>query len=182
LVSETDRVDHVVTEFVELGRPIELKAESVPCEEAVYEAVIPLRLRADQEGKHLVVQVPAGSLVYLDRLRFSQIVRNLVNNALDAVNQTGTVRVTAACQADGLHLVVEDDGSGMTAEQLEQAQRPFVTTKAKGTGLGLPLAMRLAEAHGGSLTLASAPGRGTQARLFLPGRGRAAGNREESDR
>jgi signal transduction histidine kinase len=169
LRSEADRVDKVVGEFVELGRPIKLTLETVTCGQALHQALMPLQLRAASEGIRLAVEAPADDLVRLDVRRFGQIVGNLVSNALDAVGPTGTVRVVTRCRSDGLHLLIDDDGTGMSAEQLEQAQRPFVTTKAKGTGLGLPLAMRLAEAHGGKVTLSSTPGQGTRAELFIPG-------------
>jgi signal transduction histidine kinase len=169
LRGEADRVDKVVSDFVEIGRPIVLALETLAFSEAVEQALLPLRLRVSGEGnKKLWVETSPDGLVRIDRRRFGQIVYNLVSNALDAVNQTGTVRVVARWHKDGLHLLVEDDGEGMTAKQLEQAQRPFVTTKAKGTGLGLPLAIRLAEAHRGRLTLSSIPGRGTRAELFIP--------------
>lgn len=168
LRSEGDRVDKVVSEFVELGRPITLTLETLACGQALHQALMPLQLRAASEGIRLLIEAPAEDLVRLDIRRFGQIVGNLVSNALDAAGPTGTVRVAARCPSDGLHLLIEDDGAGMSAEQLEQAQRPFVTTKAKGTGLGLPLAMRLAEAHGGKVTLSSTPGQGTRAELFIP--------------
>lgn len=168
LSDEADRVDNVVGEFVQLGRPVELSPDTLPCGQALEQALMPLRLRVAKEGKRLEVDTPPNDLVRLDIRRFGQIVNNLVSNALDAVSQTGTVRIAARCDSDGLRLVVQDDGPGMDAEQVAQALRPFVTSKAKGTGLGLPLAMRLAEAHGGTLTLSSQPGRGTRAELFIP--------------
>ncbi len=168
LQSESDRVDAVVTEFLQLGRPVTLQRQSTPCDELVEQAVLPLRLRADKESKRLSVAVDDGSRVSVDRRRFGQIIANLVGNALDAVPEAGSVRVSARVKADMLEVVVEDDGPGMDEQTLQQAQEPFFTSKAGGTGLGLPLAGRLTQAHGGQLTIDSTPGEGTRVRLLLP--------------
>jgi signal transduction histidine kinase len=125
-------------------------------------------MRAEQENKHVDLGVEHERDVSLDRRVFGQILSNLVGNGLDAIAEGGTVTVTARCERDGLVVLVRDDGAGMDRETLERVQRPFETTKPRGTGLGLPVARRLAEAHGGELTLSSEPGRGTTARLLLP--------------
>jgi len=137
----------------------------------VSEALAPLAMRARSESRRLSVECDCPGEVRADRRRFQQVVTNLVANALDAVGPGGTVRVTATCKDEGFRLIVEDDGPGMDAATLRRVQAPFVTTKAHGTGLGLPLAKRLVEAHGGRLLLESAPGRGTRAIVTLPREG-----------
>jgi two-component system sensor histidine kinase HydH len=77
-----------------------------------------------------------------------------------------TVRTTASDGA--LLLSVEDEGAGMDARTRERAFDDFFTTKATGSGLGLPFVRRVAEAHGGSASLAARSGRGTVVTLRLP--------------
>jgi signal transduction histidine kinase len=113
---------------------------------------------------------------YVDPGRFGQIVGNLVANALDAVTVGGTVRVSAYCGPEGLRVLVQDDGPGMDGETLLRVEQAFVSTKAHGTGLGLPLARRLVEAHGGRLRLESTPGEGTRAEVILPPRPKEGSN------
>jgi signal transduction histidine kinase len=168
LGSETDRVDAVVTEFLELGRPLTLQLEKLPVARALDESLLPLRLRAEREEKQLVLECNAQDQVSLDKRRFVQIISNLVGNALDAVGQNGIVKVSAQTDASGLNVFIEDNGPGMDAETLAKIQKPFETTKAAGTGLGLPLARRLVEAHGGKLSMSSNPGQGTRVHVFLP--------------
>ncbi len=168
LQNEADRVNQVVSEFMELGKPLVLELESLPLSEVLDEALMPLCVRAGQEGKRIGVDPAAGKQARLDRRRFAQIVSNLVGNALDAVDPGGAVRVRADVCADGLHLAIIDDGPGMDAQTLERVQKPFITTKARGTGLGLSIARRLIEAHQGSFELSSEPGKGTQARVLFP--------------
>jgi len=167
----SDRVERVVGEFLELGRPLELDLRPHPATALVTESLAPLAMRARTEGRQLQLDCDCPREVRVDRRRFQQVVANLVTNALDAIAPGGTVRVRASCDRDGFRLVVEDDGPGMDAATLDRVQAPFVTTKAHGTGLGLPLAKRLVEAHGGRLLLESAPGRGTRAIVTLPREG-----------
>ncbi len=163
-----DRVERVVGDFLELGKPLDLDLRRHPAGPLVSETLAPLAMRARSESRNLVVECDCPGEVRVDRRRFQQVVANLVANALDAVGPGGTVRVFASCGDEGFRMTVEDDGPGMDAATLDRVQAPFVTTKAHGTGLGLPLAKRLVEAHGGRLVLESAPGRGTRATVTLP--------------
>jgi signal transduction histidine kinase len=65
-------------------------------------------------------------------------------------------------------LVLEDDGPGIEAQDLEKITQPFFTTKSRGTGLGLPIAQKNVEAHGGKLQIESEVGRGTRVLISLP--------------
>ncbi len=168
-----DRVERVVAEFLELGRPLVLELHLFEARELLEQALAPLALRAAREGIALSLTVEGAAHVRVDRQRFGQIVGNLGSNALDAAGPGGQVRVEAACDDQAFTLRVVDDGPGMDEATLAGALTPFVTTKATGTGLGLPLARRLAEAHGGSLELTSAVGRGTVAVVRLPSSPRA---------
>ena len=94
----------------------------------------------------------------------------LAANALEAVGERGTLTV-AWVMRDAKHVSVEfrDDGPGITPDDLRRVGEPFFTTKRGGTGLGLAIALRIVERHGGGLTLESVAGRGTTARVTLPG-------------
>ncbi|WP_210395751.1 sensor histidine kinase [Motiliproteus sediminis] len=92
---------------------------------------------------------------------------NLVNNALEAGAESLVVRATLIDDSQ-LALVVADQGPGLSAEQLAQAQEPFYTTKSQGTGLGLAVAQVVARAHLGEFYMTSESGRGTEAGFRLP--------------
>jgi len=115
---------------------------------------------------------PAGRPrpVRADRELIRQVWLNLASNALDAMPSGGTLTVRWTDGEDGQRIVeFIDDGLGIAAEDLARVGQPFFTTKQRGTGLGLAIASRILERHGGALTFESAPGRGTTARVGLPG-------------
>ncbi|MEY2669372.1 MAG: hypothetical protein RJA59_2010, partial [Pseudomonadota bacterium] len=97
--------------------------------------------------------------------------RVILTNALQATPAEGGVSLGARCVARGIEVEVTDGGAGMEAGVLARAGEPFFTTKepGQGTGLGLYIARTLVEQLGGALELASQPGRGTTARITLPG-------------
>src|SRR3546814_6523167 len=128
-----------------------------------------LRPRAQQGGLSLVSLLPPDlPEFWLDPLKFRQVLLNLLSNAVKFTPAGGRVTVSAAPAGDGDWVVtVADSGIGMSPEQIAVAVQPFgqvdnsLSRAHAGTGLGLPLARRLMELHGGALDLPSAPGPGT---------------------
>jgi PAS domain S-box-containing protein len=103
---------------------------------------------------------------------------NLCVNALDAMDNKGTLTLRTRLLADGrVELAVEDVGRGMAPEVAARATEPFFTTKAigQGTGLGLSMVYATVKAHGGSMDIQSEEGRGTTVRIRLPGARNAPG-------
>lgn len=103
-----------------------------------------------------------------DANALEKLLLNLLLNAAHAVAPGGRIDVDMVRQGQHLTLTVSDTGTGMDAATLQRAFDPFFTTRPQGTGLGLALARHIARAHGGDLTIESAPGQGTVARLRLP--------------
>lgn len=133
-----------------------------------------VRGEAEKAGLDLVVSVsPDLPEAMLDARAVKQILINLLSNAVK-FTAAGGISLTVARRGDALEFTVRDTGIGMSKDALAQLGRRFTEAHqngvrgTKGAGLGLALAMSLAELHGGALELASAPGEGTTARLTLP--------------
>jgi PAS domain S-box-containing protein len=113
--------------------------------------------------------------VLADRQQLRQVFLNLLTNALDAMPEGGilTVRVSAA-KSGRVTIEFTDTGTGIRPEHLPRVTEPFFTTKdeGKGTGLGLAICKRIAQEHGGTLTVESTLGKGTTVRVELPVEGR----------
>jgi len=120
----------------------------------------PVTLRAD---------VSYWSSLLVDKERIVNVLMNLVHNAVDAMDGSGTVTVTCQQVPSGLELAVVDHGKGIPDEIRERLFEPFVTAgKAKGTGLGLAIVKKVVEDHGGSVRAESTPGQGARFTIFLP--------------
>ena len=125
------------------------------------------RSRAVRLSVYVVPDLPS---LELDSDLVIQVVVNLVTNALDAVKDGGNVRVVVEPfpARDGVALVVSDDGEGIPEKARARIFEPFFTTKHGGTGLGLPLCLRIVEQHGGTITVESEPGKGTTFVVLFP--------------
>ncbi|MGE5200723.1 MAG: sensor histidine kinase [Acidobacteriota bacterium] len=112
--------------------------------------------------------------LWIDRIRFRQILLNLLSNAIKFTPPGGTVTVRAEDDAEGVAIAISDTGIGMCEHDIPRALEPFrqidnvMQRQYEGVGLGLPLAKRLTELHGGQIDIASALGRGTTVTLHFP--------------
>jgi len=102
--------------------------------------------------------------------QINQAVMNLLVNAAQSIDGTGTITVRSGSTAQLAWIEVEDSGRGMSPEVQAHIFEPFFTTKpvGKGTGLGLSLAYDIVRKHGGRITVSSTPGRGSRLRIELP--------------
>jgi signal transduction histidine kinase len=109
--------------------------------------------------------------VQADAQLIREVCMNLVLNAVDAVDEGGNIRIaTRPCDQDSVILEVADDGRGIPAAVLGQIFDPFFTTKrtGEGTGLGLSISLGIVKAHGGTIRVASEPGKGATFTIMLP--------------
>ncbi|MBI4504554.1 MAG: response regulator [Chloroflexi bacterium] len=124
-----------------------------------------------REGRSIAVEVDlaSGLAIAGSAAELRELLTNLILNACDAMPQGGTLRLRAWAEGRWVRVAVHDTGMGMSREVQQHIFEPFFTTKApQGSGLGLAVSQAIAQRHGGSLTVQSAPGRGTTATLRLP--------------
>jgi len=99
---------------------------------------------------------------------------NLILNAVEAMPNGGNLKIHSQfAERNGesvLNLFISDNGSGISEENLGRVGEPFFTTKARGTGLGIPICKKIIEAHGGVLTVKSKLNKGTTVEVTLPAR------------
>jgi two-component system sensor histidine kinase HydH len=171
VIAATDRLAERMRALLRFGRPVEQRRVPTALESAVRAALESVQPRGLATGVRFEVRVPADlPKVRLDPARFEEALLCLTGNALDAMPEGGTLRVSATAAAKGraVLLTVEDTGPGIPAAALARVFEPFFTTKPEGTGLGLAVARKLLEGAGGHLVLESEPGRGTRAIITLP--------------
>jgi two-component system sensor histidine kinase BaeS len=128
------------------------------------------RSQSEQAGVQLIVSVAdAVPVIEVDPARIREVVANLLANALRHTPSGGSVDLTARLTGDAVEVTVRDTGSGIHTEDLERIfDRFYRSPDSPGSGLGLPIARDLVQAHGGTVTASSEPGYGTTIRFTLP--------------
>jgi two-component system, NtrC family, sensor histidine kinase HydH len=164
ITTEVRRSARTISDLLELARSKPPQRRPVDVAAFVAQAVPAAHLPA---AVQVIVDVPAGLTMDADAEQLARIVTNLLINASQAMGGTGRVWIDASRSGAVTHLRVRDDGPGVPAHLREQVFEALFTTKAKGSGLGLALCRRIAEAHGGTVTLESSE-RGAAFRISIP--------------
>jgi signal transduction histidine kinase len=169
IAGELRSLDNFVTEFLRFARPPQPVLEPVAVRGLLEDLATFISPECARKGVSLSVAVRGGPpTVLADGFQLKHAVLNLVLNALQATPEGGSIAIEAAGGENGLEVEVRDTGEGIPESALPRVFDAFFTTREGGTGLGLPIARRIVEAHGGALAVLSRPGEGTRARLSLP--------------
>lgn len=122
-------------------------------------------------ASHITVNTQYGEIGHIvaDGIRIRQVMLNLIQNGMEAMNSGGTLTiVTASHDEQFIRISVQDTGCGISAEQRQRIFEPFFTTKEQGVGLGMSVVHRIIEAHKGIIEIESEPGQGTTFVVTLP--------------
>ncbi len=170
----------IINDILDLSKAesghLELNEDTVEIETLIEKALRVFREKATLEGVHLSYdRLGANPVLLVDSRQLRQIVINLVTNAIKFTEKGGWVRVRTEIDAGGhFNLLVEDNGIGISEQDLPRVLDPFVQVESSlsrengGTGLGLPLVKKMVELHGGTLALESKLGAGTRAVVQFP--------------
>ncbi len=179
LYEETMLLNRLVLDLHELAQAeagqLTLVRTPTPLSDVVAQAVEILRPQSDAKGVTLAVDVPTGlPEVDIDRERIGQVLRNLLNNALAHTPGGGEIGVSALGENGSVWVSVCDTGEGITPEDLPHVFDRFYRAdrsrarQTGGYGLGLAIVKQLVQAHGGTITVESEPGKGSTFRFSVP--------------
>lgn len=161
----------IITELLEYSRPFTPQRSSISVGDLVEQALkiqahkladITTTVELDQKDRRISVDV----------IKVSAVLVNLISNSVEAMPRGGELTIRSKfLRTSGspvLRFSVSDTGSGIGGEQLKRVGEPFYTTKVTGTGLGLPICKKIIEAHNGSISIRSAPNKGTNVEIMIP--------------
>ena len=171
IVAEVERCKLILKDLLDLGRIEEMDVSPMDLRGPVRDAVKSLATQAKSRQVRFSSSGAAAAMrVRGDAALLREAVAALLQNALEASEKGGAVRVQCATVSGFHRVVVSDDGAGISAADLERIFEPFFTTKkGDGSGLGLSAALRIAAKHGGSVTVESdGPRRGARFTLLIP--------------
>lgn len=186
IVDEVNRLNGVVTEFLDYARPLRSSAQPVDVNEILQKTLKLLESQGlpPKVEVELALDASIGPAL-ADPEQLTQVFLNLAFNALQAMPRGGTLGIRTAhppqpwrfadMKSDGqqaapsVEVRFRDTGEGISEEARDRIFIPFYTTKEKGTGLGLAICQRIVQAHGGTITVESKPAEGTEFTVRLPG-------------
>lgn len=167
---ECGHLETILEDFLKFVRVGEIALERSDLNDQVQQFVdfyqTEAKAAAAEISPHLGADLPA---VMLDQTLFRQALFNLSRNALQAMPRGGLIELQTCLRNGLVELALIDNGTGMNEETVKNIfKQVFFSTKPGGTGLGLPTVRRIVEAHGGRISVDSAPGRGTRFTILFP--------------
>ncbi len=171
ILKSVERCSRITRRLLRFARHSAGRREELQIGEVIEEVLGFLAKEAEHRSIRVSVAVaPQTPPILADRGRLQEIFLNLINNAFAAMEDGGRLEIEARPAEGGLQVRVADDGCGIPAADLQRIFEPFFTTKAEtgGTGLGLSITYGLVKDAGGRIEVSSAPGKGTEFRLFFP--------------
>ena len=170
IIVRLDALNGVVQDLLVFGRPSVLRSEPVDLRSLVASTADLITRDPAMRGLHIRIS-GTEAVAPADREQLQIVFHNILTNAAQAMGGTGEVDVNIQRTPAGWTLAFSDRGPGMPTELREKAFEPFFTTKHRGTGLGLPTARRIVEAHGGDIAIGASDGGGTVVSISLPAAG-----------
>jgi two-component system, NtrC family, sensor histidine kinase HydH len=168
IISETDRLNKLVTTLIDTARPRPPEFTLVNLNELAEQAVAMLRVQAEKKGIQLESKTENHVMSRCDREQILQVLLNLLLNAIQILPEQGHVTIRVGMSGNLAEIRVEDNGPGIPPEQREQVFDPFFTQRAGGIGLGLAVVRQIVSAHHGEITVGESSMKGAEFRLLLP--------------
>jgi signal transduction histidine kinase len=183
ILKEVQRLERIIRQTLYFSREVVPALKTVDINDEIREVLA--MFREDLEEARILTDLDLSAdppVLSADPDQLRQILWNLVSNAIQAMENGGrlTVATRSALQVegDGVVFLVGDTGGGIPHDVVHNIFNPFFTTKAKGTGLGLPIVHAIVEKHGGSIQLDNREGKGVTFSVFLPRVPRGTGAEE----
>lgn len=169
VMDELDRANGIINDFLSLAQNRIAEKEECHIHDIIHE-LSPL-LWADANLRGQSIDLRLGNYIprlHLNAKEMKQLILNLCRNAMEAMDDKGSLTIETCMAGDLVELCVKDTGCGIPKDKLDRLFEPFFTTKSKGTGLGLALCMSIVQRHHGSITVQSEEGVGTTFTISFP--------------
>ena len=175
VVRETDRLNTIITDFLEYARPKTTHDDPIALSSVLDETITLLKNSKEfVDGIRISCNVDPRINTRGDAQRMRQVFWNLLINSCQAMPNGGEMTISANPFSHGeessawCEIIIADTGQGISPEYLAKIFDPFFTTKVGGTGLGLAIAYRIIDDHGGTIAVEAEEGKGTKFRILIP--------------
>lgn len=167
IATEVDRTNSLITRFLDFARPLQLRTNTADLSQVLDRAVA----AAERDGRQVAIYknyAPEIPPFPFDAELMERVFYNLIRNAAQATEPGGAVTVKTRSRGGAVEICVIDRGVGIEPQNLSSIFNPFFTTKPEGVGLGLAIASKIVDQHGGKIAVESEPGNGSVFRVLLP--------------
>ncbi|PFG04255.1 ATP-binding protein [Bacillus sp. es.034] len=166
--SEMDRINQIVGELLILSKPQMREYQSFDMSDVLRYVVKVMGHEALLKGITLNIQLPSSPIhVFGDKNQCIQVFINIIKNAIESMDE-GEIDVDWKIRNESIHIIIEDEGTGIPPDRLKRLGEPFFTLKEKGMGLGLTISQKIIEDHKGSLHIESEVNKGTKVEVTFP--------------
>jgi two-component system sensor histidine kinase HydH len=177
MVEEVERINRSITQLLEFAKPLAVENREVRVDDLIFHSLKLVRHDLDKKNIDARVNIQTDKILFgTDPDRINQILLNLYMNAINAMEDGGTLRVDLLALQDGsgIEICVTDNGCGIDPAHLDEVFDPYFTTRPEGTGLGLSIVHRIVENLKGDIRVESDGQKGTRFMIRLPGIARTA--------
>lgn len=168
MVEEVDRMEKIIRDFLLMTKPSDVTREIGNLNTVLERVLVLIQNQAILRNIHVDSELGGLPDISMHKEAIQQVVLNLAQNALEAMNIGGTLTVRTFVEDGYVAIRVQDTGVGMTEEEVANLGSPFYSTKTEGTGLGLTVSSKIIKEHGGGMHVVSEKGKGTSITVRLP--------------
>jgi two-component system, NtrC family, sensor histidine kinase HydH len=166
---ECARLSRLLSRLLDYARPRKPEYRPTAVPPLVHSVARLMQHSAQQGGVEVRLDLPETiPELWCDAEQIRQVLLNLALNGVQAMPEGGRLEISAGAVDLGIEIRVKDSGGGIPPENIDKLFDPFFTTRANGTGLGLPIAQQIVTQHGGTVKVDSTPGAGTTFTVMLP--------------
>ncbi|MDQ0816762.1 two-component system sporulation sensor kinase C [Bacillus pumilus] len=170
IFSEIKRIDFVLSELLVLAKPQAVHFQEVQLHELLEQVITLLKTNAvlsNIDLKQPFKKQDAGAIL-ADANQMKQLFINLIKNAIEAMPEGGSIYISTEKVLNEWKITIQDEGNGMSEEDIQKIYDPFFSTKKEGTGLGLTICATILKDHQGRMDVSSELGKGTAFQIYLP--------------
>ncbi|MFC2946899.1 ATP-binding protein [Virgibacillus sediminis] len=168
MLEEIEKMEKITTELLFVSKPLTENMKMEPVTEMIEDVVTLLSTQARIKGIDIEYAGEDGAFVYCDRSQVKQVLLNLIKNAVEAMEEPGTIQVKAKKSEEDVCIQIIDEGAGIPEELIQKLGEPFFTTKKSGTGLGLMITKKILERHNGKLSIKRNREKGSTFGIYFP--------------
>ncbi|ABO49673.1 PAS/PAC sensor signal transduction histidine kinase [Desulforamulus reducens MI-1] len=170
MIQEIDQADSFINNFLQLARPKPPKMQACSLNQLILNFIKIFESQAFLQGVKIGIDLGEIPTIVIDKDQIKQVLLNLCQNALQAMNMQGTITIATRFHAaeKEVSLSVRDNGPGIPGDNIDKLGTPFFTTKDKGTGLGLSISYTIVDKHQGRIEVESTIDEGTCFKVYLP--------------